>query len=137
MLELPTIQLIGFAGYYDANTFLAGLEKYIRRLRQGRTPVTVHRPVLHSPGDVAQACCTGTDLAIMSGHGGYDMSDAWIGDGSTNWLHFSEFQQLAQAKIGARAGLVWDACQAGRPAFRAAIERHLAHEIAYIGVIGS
>jgi hypothetical protein len=136
MSEPPTIQLIGFAGYYDAGTFLAGLKKYIRRLRKDRSPVTVHRPVLRNPGDLARACCADTDLTIMSGHGGCGTTDAWISDGETNRLHFSEFQLLTQAKIGARGGLLWDACQAGRPAFRAAIEPHLAHQIAYVGVIG-
>ena len=43
---------------------------------------------------------------------------------------------VAGAKIGARAGIVWDACNAGRPAFRKELAPLLAHQVASIGVIG-
>jgi hypothetical protein len=37
---LSARRLIGFAGYHDANTFLVGLQKYIRRFRRGRFDMT-------------------------------------------------------------------------------------------------
>jgi hypothetical protein len=129
------IRLIGLKNHDDAYIFLAGLEKYIARLRRGRTPVTTHRPILRTTRNLVDELCAPADLAIVSAHGGHD-TDAWLSDAVENLLCFGQFGDIAPGKIGTRHGILWDACQAGRPAFREAVEPHLAHEIVHIGVVG-
>ena len=138
--HVPVIQLIGPSGHQDAGTFLAGLERHIRRLRRGHPEITVRRPRPGNAAELARALCDSADLTIVSAHGNCNGKDAWIGDGSTNpanWLYFSQFARLAPGKIATRGGLVWDVCTAGRPQFRTALEPHLAHEITHVGVIGT
>lgn len=132
------ILMVSPRSFDDAGTFLDGLKRHIRRLRRDQPVVTIRHTRPNDPAELARALCAGADLTIVSSHAGFDdTKGAWIGDlANESRLHLNDFGLLAADKIGARAGLVWDTCHAGRPWFREALEPHLGHAITHVGVIG-
>ena len=59
-----------------------------------------------------------------------------IGDEANNWLDLRDYGRGDPSLIGARAGIIWDVCNSGRPRFRELINPHLAHEITHVDVRG-
>ena len=127
------LHLIGFARYPESILFVENMRDYVRKLR----PETrMHLSKICSVPVLMEELRRPADLVLVSGHGPAfkrrDLFDPFITDDKGVRLRVSDFP----SKIGARSGIIWDLCNAGRPQFRDALALHLEHEVTNVGVIG-
>jgi hypothetical protein len=133
--------MITFAAYGKGAEFLQKMKSIAEGAPPKPAAVTVIVTEAQTVTEFRDALLLPADLVIVSAHGSlYTIREPFqpgltaASDGSSEWFEFSRLS--AGAKIGARAGIVWDACNAGRPAFRKELAPLLAHQVASIGVIG-
>ena len=133
------LRLLTFEEYDAGVQFLETMRGVVKDLRPD-----LHAPVTKAASATrfAEELRKPADLVIVSAHGpAYKIGKPFEPGlcASTDGLHWLSLQEIcpgAGDSIGIRAGIVWDACNAGRPGFRDELEPLLAYEIANIGVIG-
>jgi hypothetical protein len=134
-----SIHMIAFEKHADAIRFLGEMQAVATSLSPD---ASLRISVVATVADFKAALCMQADLVIVSAHGqAYKRGLPFIpglGDRpvGTNWLRLSESGCGSGVTIGARAGIFWDVCNAGRPGFREELEPLLGHQIVHIGVIG-
>jgi hypothetical protein len=131
------LHLIAFARYPESVSFVRDMQDYVRKLRP---EARVRRSEVASLAGLKEELRRSADLILVSGHGPEfrrrESFDPAVGDCKGVRLRICEFGCDSFQKIGARAGVVFDACNAGRPQFREALAPHLGQQITHVGVIG-
>lgn len=131
------LHLIAFARYPDSVAFVRDMQGYVRALRP---EARVRRSEVTSLAGLKEELRRPADLILLSGHGPEftrrELFDPAIGDCKGVRLRICEFDCDSPQRIGARAGIIFDACNAGRPQFREALAPHLGEQITHVGVIG-
>jgi hypothetical protein len=136
---VASIHMIAFEKHADAIRFLGEMQAVATGLYPN---ADLRISVVATVADFKAALCMQADLVIVSAHGQAHergilfvpgLGDRPVG---TNWLRLSEFGCSTNVRIGARAGIFWDVCNAGRPGFREELEPFLGNPIVHIGVIG-
>jgi|HubBroStandDraft_3_1064219.scaffolds.fasta_scaffold227171_2 hypothetical protein len=111
------IHMIAFARRDEARAreFVEEMEQYANQLRPGiaRTTIATTRY------EFSQALRAVTALMLVSVHGpGSEFSEPVLGDGTPdNRLYLRHLSQRPGFLLGARAGIIWDACYAGQLTF--------------------
>jgi hypothetical protein len=131
------LHLIAFARYPESVSFVRDMQDYVRELRP---EARVHRSEVTSLAGLKEELRRPAELILVSGHGPAfrrrESFDPAIGDCKGLRLRICEFGCDSSQKIGARVGIVFDACNAGRPQFREALAPYLKYEVTHVGVIG-
>jgi hypothetical protein len=134
------VHLIAFRQHQEAVEYLGEMTRLIAGLRPGwgqRVSLADDIPGFETALDEP------ADLVIASAHGQLYQPGIpfvpWIGDGSEDrarWAWLRDLGNTSGTRIGARAGIFWDVCNAGRPGFREVVDPFLRHRVVHIGVIG-
>ena len=136
----PAVHMIAFKGHQDAENFLGEMTGLIETLRPGEGHLISMVSVVDSIPAFKEKLRESADLVIVSAHGEPYKRGVpfvpWVGDDCQNWMPLSELGSPPRTRIGARAGIFWDVCNAGRPPFLDALAPFLRHRIVHIGVIG-
>jgi hypothetical protein len=133
------IHLITFDAYETGVEFLERMRKVVIAQRTG---AQVHLTKAATAAAFEAALRHPADLVIVSAHGpAYKIGEQFeavlsAGFEDDRWVTLRQFGTSTDARIGARAGIIWDVCNAGRPGFVKELEPLLAWQIASVGVIG-
>ena len=132
-----SIHMIAFAEYLQAVQFLDVMKEHADRCKPG----VAHTTIVRTKDQFIAASQVPCDLILVSAHGpvfkpGEPLAPA-IGDGNPqNRIDLHELADKDSVRLGARAGIIWDACNTGRPAFRAELARLTGDEVVHVAPIG-
>ena len=134
-LVLPpgtVIHMIAFAGHEEACEFLDEMVKHVNRHGDG-----IAHPTIVTTGDqFIRASQAQVPVMLVSAHGpGSETAEPVIGDGKGNRACLRSLGRTEPFVFGARAGIVWDACYTGRPAFRSELARLSAPGAAHVAPV--
>jgi hypothetical protein len=135
-LVLPAgtvVHLIAFAGHDEACEFAGCMVQRANRQQDG----IARQTIVTTADQFAWAARARADILLVSAHGPADASgDPVVGDGKGNRVRLRSLGQQGRFLFGARAGMAWDACYAGQPAFRAELARLSAPGVAHVAPAG-
>ncbi len=118
-LELPpgtAIHMIAFAEHRDANRFVRKMERHANQLRRH----VAHTTIVATRDQFLRALQAETDLMLVSAHGPRaTQREPLIGDGNLqNRVDLRHLGHASPFVLGARAGIIWDACLHRMPEVR-------------------
>jgi hypothetical protein len=125
--------MIAFARYDEACKFVDKMMKYANRHRDD----IAHRTLVTTGDQFTWAAEAQVDVMLVSAHGpGSKLDEPVLGDGNGNRACLKSLGQTKPFAFGARAGIAWDACYTGQPAFRSELGRLSAPGIAHVAPTG-
>jgi hypothetical protein len=136
-LVLPAgtvIHMIAFAEHDEACEFVRCMARRANRHRDG-----VARETIVATGeDFAWAARTQSDLMLVSAHGpANERAEPALGDGKgNNRVTLRSLGWAVPFTFGARAGIIWDACHTGLPAFASQLARLSGPGVAHVAPTG-
>jgi hypothetical protein len=129
--EGTVIHMIAFAGYTEARSLV---ERMMQRANGHRDGIA-HETAVVTGEDFVRAARAPVDLMLVSAHGPRDeLAEPALGDGQGNRADLRPLGgSLVPFAFGARAGIIWDACYIGQPAFWDQLARLSAPGVAHVG----
>jgi hypothetical protein len=130
------IRMIAYASHPDACTFVSGMTALLWPLvRYSTWSAVVVTTIVKTKRQFLAALQAPAAVTLVSAHGATknDLSPR-IGDGTDeNRIRLPELGEPNFKGFGARAGMIWDACYAGRPGFRKEFARLSRPGVAHVG----
>lgn len=131
-LVLPAgavIHMIAFVGHVEACEFVDEMVKYVNLHGDG-----IACPTIVTTGDeFLWASRAQVPVMLVSAHGPVtETAELIIGDGTGNRVCLGSLGWAEPFVFGARAGMVWDACYIGQPAFGSELARLSAPEVTHV-----
>ena len=132
LLVLPpgtVIHMIAFAGHDEACEFVDEMVKHVNQYGDG-----IAHPTIITTGDqFIQASQAQVPVMLVSAHGpASKTAEPVMGDGKGNRACLRYLGRTEPFLFGARAGIVWDACYTGQPAFRSELARLSAPGVTHV-----
>jgi hypothetical protein len=107
--------MIAFAEHLDAKRFVRKMKRHADQRRRG----VAHTTIVKSRDQFLRALQAEADLMLVSAHGPRaTLREPVIGDGNPeNRVDLRDLGWVNPFRLGARAGIIWDACYTGSPEF--------------------
>lgn len=133
------IRMIAYARHTDACRFVSQMTAHVWPFMRSLTwPAIVTTTIATTKEQLLAELQAPAALTLVSAHGpAKNIRSPRIGDGTPrNRIELRELARPSFAGFGARAGMIWDACYAGRPEFTKEFARLSPPGVVHVAPLG-